>query len=58
MQEMISEHRNRQSFTRLYPPQSDMVNRTAVKNLRPYTENDELMLLWIEERCKTDPSWC
>lgn len=58
VQELISEHRNRQSFTRLYPPNNYMLSRPAVKSLRSFTENDELMSLWIQEKCRTDPSWC
>ena len=58
VQELISEHRSRQGFLRIFPLPEALQRRAALQNLTGPTANDDMLRVWLRERCLTDPSWC
>jgi hypothetical protein len=58
VQELISENRNKQGFLLLFPLNERMARREALSNLTLPTEHDEVMWLWVREKCVTDQTWC
>lgn len=55
---MIAEHRNGQGFMRLYPLRERMAARPALADLKPPSEHNALLEIWLRERCTSDPGWC
>lgn len=58
MQELISEHRNRQGFLRVFPLTNELLERPALANITGPTPTDDMLRVWVRERCVTDHSWC
>ncbi|GMH46150.1 hypothetical protein BSKO_14114 [Bryopsis sp. KO-2023] len=56
IREMISEHRNRQGFIRLYPQSSRLEPESG--GARAQGKNNDLIREWIALKCRHDYTWC
>ena len=57
LKETLQEHANQEGFLRVYPA-TQRFPKIRELTRPPLTKEDTLLRMWIDLKCRDDPTWC